>query len=39
MAGERLSAGWIEGSVQEVVCLGFMLDIGDIKEPVDSLYR
>ena len=36
---EKLSAGWIEGSAQEVVCLGFMLDIGDIKEPVDSLYR
>ena len=36
---EKLFAGWIEGSAQEVVCLGFMLDIGDIKEPVDSLYR
>lgn len=36
---EKLSAGWIEGSAQEVVCIGFMLDIGDIKEPVDSFYR
>ena len=24
---------------EEVVCLGFMLDIGNIKEPVDSRYR
>ena len=32
-------AGWVEGTSEEVVCLGFMLDIGDIKEPVDSLYR
>lgn len=31
--------GWIEGTAQEVICLGFMLDIGDIKEPVDSGYR
>jgi len=36
---ERPFAGWVEGTVDEVVCLGFMLDIGDIKEPVDSLYR
>lgn len=32
-------AGWVEGTADEVVCLGFMLDIGDIKEPADSLYR
>ena len=32
-------AGWIEGTAEEVICLGFMLDIGNIKEPVDSLYR
>ena len=24
---------------EEVVCLGFMLDIGNIKEPLDSQYR
>lgn len=36
---ERPFAGWVEGTAEEVVCLGFMLDIGDIKEPVDSLYR
>ena len=36
---ERPFAGWVEGTAAEVVCLGFMLDIGDIKEPVDSLYR
>lgn len=32
-------AGWVEGTAEEVICLGFMLDIGDIKEPVDSAYR
>lgn len=31
--------GWVEGTAEEVVCLGFMLDVGDIKESVDSLYR
>lgn len=31
--------GWIEGTADEVVCLGFMLDVGDIKKPVDSRYR
>lgn len=31
--------GWVEGTADEVVCLGFMLDIGNIKEPVDSQYR
>lgn len=36
---ERPFAEWVEGTAAEVVCLGFMLDIGDIKEPVDSLYR
>ena len=24
---------------EEVICLGFLLDIGDIREPVDSIYR
>lgn len=32
-------SGWIPGTTREVICLGFMLDIGDIKEPADSLYR
>lgn len=32
-------AGWIEGTSDEVIGLGFMLDIGDIREPVDSAYR
>lgn len=36
---ERPFAGWIEGTAEEVVCLGFMLDIGDIGQPVDSAYR
>lgn len=30
---------WIEGTSEEVICLGFMLDIGDIKEDIDSRYR
>ena len=29
----------IPGEAGEVVCLGFMLDIGDIREAVDSPYR
>ncbi len=32
-------AGWVEGTAEEVVCLNFMLDIGDIKKPVSSSYR
>ena len=36
---ERTFAGWVEGTAEEVICLGFMLDIGDIKVPVDSQYR
>lgn len=44
MAGKKVPppkpfTGWIEGTAEEVICLGFMLDIGDIKEPVDSVYR
>ena len=31
--------GWIEGTSEEVICLGFMLDIGNIKEQMDSPYR
>ncbi len=30
---------WIPGNSKEVICLAFMLDIGDIKESVDSDYR
>lgn len=36
---ERESAGWIQGTAEEVICLAFMLDIGDIKEEPDSRYR
>lgn len=31
--------GWVEGTSDEVICLGFMLDIGNIKENIDSAYR
>lgn len=37
--GKKEFSGWIPGTAAEVICLGFMLDIGDIKEPVDSFYR
>ena len=30
---------WIEGTPEEVICLGFMLDMGDIQEEIDSPYR
>lgn len=36
---EKPFSGWIEGTSEEVICLGFMLDVGDIKEPADSAYR
>ncbi len=36
---KREHTGWIEGTSEEVICLGFMLDIGDIKEEINSLYR
>jgi len=36
---EREHCGWIEGTPEEVICLGFLLDIGDIREGVDSEYR
>lgn len=45
MAGKKTPSestaftGWVEGTADEVVCLGFMLDIGNIKEPADSQYR
>ncbi len=36
---KREHTGWIEGTSEEVICLGFMLDIGGIKEGIDSPYR
>lgn len=36
---EKPLAGWVEGTAEEVICLGFLMDVGNIKEPVDSLYR
>ena len=36
---ERNFSGWVQGTAEEVICLGFMLDIGDIREAVDSSYR
>lgn len=36
---ERAFTGWVEGTAEEVICLGFMLDIGNIREPADSQYR
>lgn len=36
---ERTSEGWIPGTAEEVICLGFLLDIGDIREDADSQYR
>ena len=36
---ENGSGTWIGGHPRQVICLGFMLDIGDIKEPVDGRYR
>ncbi len=36
---ERENCGWIDGTAQEVICLGFLLDIGDIREDVSREYR
>lgn len=36
---EREHYGWIEGTAEEVICLGFLLDIGDIREDAGSEYR
>jgi len=36
---EKPFCGWIEGTAEEVICLGFMLDIGDIRESVESSCR
>ncbi len=36
---EKPFCGWIEGTAEEVICLGLMMDIGNIREPVESPYR
>ncbi|MBD5534413.1 MAG: DUF1835 domain-containing protein [Lachnospiraceae bacterium] len=36
---ERENCGWIAGTAEEVICLGFLLDVGDIREEADSEYR
>lgn len=36
---KRPFTGWVQGTAEEVVCLNVMLDIGDIREPIDSSYR
>ncbi len=36
---ERENCGWIEGTAEDVICLGFLLDIGNIKENISSEYR
>ena len=36
---KRENCGWIEGTAREVICLGFLLDIGDIREDISSEYR
>ncbi len=36
---ERENCGWIEGTSEEVICLGFLLDIGDIREEAGIEYR
>lgn len=36
---QREGCGWIEGTAEEVICLGFLLDIGNIREEVNSEYR
>ncbi|MEG0345864.1 MAG: DUF3658 domain-containing protein [Erysipelotrichaceae bacterium] len=36
---EPVKGKWIEGTSDEVICLAFMLDIGDITEDICSEYR
>lgn len=36
---EKENCGWIEGTAEEVICLGFLLDVGDIREDAGSEYR
>lgn len=38
-ASEKKYYSWIEGSSAEVICLGFLLDIGDIQEKITGSYR
>lgn len=33
------AAGSVEGTAAEAICLGFMMEVGDIRKPADSLYR
>lgn len=44
MAGKKTPpqkpfSGWIEGASEEVICLGFIMDVGNIREPMESPYR
>jgi hypothetical protein len=36
---EKSYTEWVEGTSEEVICLGFMLDVGNIQEAADSPYR
>lgn len=36
---QRPFCGWVEGTPEEVVCLAFMMDVGELKEPMESRYR
>lgn len=36
---KRERGGWIEGTAEDVICLGFLLDIGNIREDISSEYR
>lgn len=38
-APEKKGRSWIEGSSAEVICLGFLLDIGDIQKEIIENYR
>lgn len=36
---ERENCGWIEGTAEDVICLGFLLDVGNIRKDINSEYR
>ena len=36
---EKKDYSWIDGSSAEVICLGFLLDIGDIQKEITGSYR
>ncbi len=36
---KKENCGWIQGTAEEVICLGFLLDIGNIREEAGSEYR